>query len=94
MGLLGGYISCIVANVIAPSEYIYGIQYAFRPYYITYSIIKTAFYALIITSVASYFGYHVQGGAVEVGKSSTKAVVQSSILILLSNLILTKTILQ
>jgi phospholipid/cholesterol/gamma-HCH transport system permease protein len=94
MGLLGGYISCIVANVIAPSDYIYGIQYAFRPYYITYSITKTAFYALIITSVASYFGYHVQGGAVEVGKSSTKAVVQSSILILLANLILTKTILQ
>ena len=49
---------------------------------------------LIITSVASYFGYHVQGGAVEVGKSSTRAVVQSSILILLANLILTKTILQ
>ena len=94
MGLLGGYISCIVANVIPPSDYIYGIQYAFRPYYITYSITKTAFYALIITSVASYFGYHVTGGAVEVGKSSTRAVVQSSILILLANLILTKTILQ
>jgi phospholipid/cholesterol/gamma-HCH transport system permease protein len=94
MGLLGGYISCLVAQVIPPSDYIYGIQYAFRPYYITYSIVKTAFYALIITSIASYFGYYVQGGAVEVGKSSTRAVVQSSILILLANLILTKTILQ
>jgi len=94
MGLLGGYISCIAANVIAPSEYIYGIQYEFRSYYVIYSITKTAFYALIITSIASYFGYHVKGGAVEVGKSSTRAVVQSSILILLANLILTKTILQ
>ncbi|MCK5692000.1 MAG: ABC transporter permease, partial [Bacteroidales bacterium] len=49
--------------------------------------------AIIITSVSAYFGYHVKGGAVEVGKSSTKAVVQSSILILLANLILTRTIL-
>lgn len=94
MGLFGGYLSCIVANVIPPSEYIYGIQYAFYPYYISYALTKTVFYAIIITSISSFFGYHVQGGAVEVGKSSTKAVVQSSILILLANLILTKTILQ
>jgi len=94
IGLVGGYISCVTANVIPPSEYIFGIQYAFRPYYITYALTKTVFYALIITSVSSYFGYHVKGGAVEVGKSSTRAVVQSSILILLANLILTRTILQ
>lgn len=94
MGLFGGYISCVVANVIPPTEYIYGIQYAFYPYYISYALTKTVFYAVIITSVSSYFGFHVEGGAVEVGKSSTKAVVQSSILILLANLILTKTILQ
>ena len=51
------------------------------------------FYAIIITTVSSYFGYNVKGGAVEVGRSSTRAVVQSSILILLANLILTRTIL-
>ncbi|MCK5135317.1 MAG: ABC transporter permease [Bacteroidales bacterium] len=94
IGLVGGYLSCIWANVIPPSEYIYGIQYAFYPYYISYALTKMAFYALIITTVSSYFGYYVQGGAVEVGKSSTRAVVQSSVLILLANLILTRTILQ
>jgi len=82
-----------VGNVIPPSEYIEGIQYSFYPYYISYALTKTVFYALIITSVSSYFGYNVKGGAVEVGQSSTKAVVQSSIIILLANLILTRTIL-
>ena len=94
VGLAGGYLSCVLANIMPPSDYIYGIQYAFQPYYISYALTKTAFYAFIITSVSSYFGYFVVGGAVEVGKSSTRAVVQSSILILMANLILTRTILQ
>jgi len=94
VGLAGGYFSCIMADVISPSDYIFGIQYGFRPYYISYALTKTAFYALIITSVSSYLGYHVQGGAIEVGKASTKAVVQSCVLILLANLVLTRIILQ
>jgi phospholipid/cholesterol/gamma-HCH transport system permease protein len=93
VGLFGGYLACLVGNVIPPSDYIEGIQYAFYPYYISYALTKTVFYALIITSVSSYFGYNVKGGAVDVGKASTKAVVQSSIIILLANLILTRTIL-
>lgn len=92
VGLFGGYFACALGNVIPPAEYIDGIQYAFQPYYVSYALTKTVFYALIITSVSSYFGYHVKGGAVEVGKASTKAVVQSSIIILMANLILTRTI--
>ncbi len=94
VGIGGGYISCIIGNVIPPSEYIYGIQYAFQPYYIWYAMTKVVFYAIIITSLSSYLGYNVQGGAIEVGKASTKAVVQSSVLILMANLILTRLILQ
>ncbi|MEN8156010.1 MAG: ABC transporter permease [Bacteroidota bacterium] len=94
VGIAGGYISCLLANVVSPSDFILGIQYDFRPYYISYAMTKTAFYALIITSVSSYLGYNVKGGAIEVGRSSTKAVVQSSVLILLVNLILTRIILQ
>ncbi|MCK4880246.1 MAG: ABC transporter permease [Bacteroidales bacterium] len=93
VGLFGGYLACTLGGVMPPSDYVYGIQYAFYPYYISYALTKTVFYAIIITSVSSYFGYNVKGGAVEVGRSSTRAVVQSSILILLANLILTRTIL-
>jgi phospholipid/cholesterol/gamma-HCH transport system permease protein len=94
VGIGGGYLSCIIGDVIPPADYIYGIQYAFYPYYISYALTKTAFYALIITSLSSYLGYNVQGGAIEVGRSSTKAVVQCSVLILMANLILTRIILQ
>lgn len=94
MGLTGGYLVCLIGHVIPVSDYILGIQYVFYPYYLTYAMIKTAFYAFLISSVAGYFGYYVQGGAVEVGKSSTRAVVISCILILLADLVLTNVILQ
>lgn len=94
VGIAGGYLSCILGDVIPPSEYIIGIQYAFQPYYIWYALTKVVFYAIIITSLSSYLGYNVSGGAIEVGKASTKSVVQSSVLILMANLILTRLILQ
>jgi len=93
VGIAGGYLACMFSEMISPSDYIYGIQYAFRPDYISYALTKTVFYAIIISSVSSYLGYNVKGGAIQVGKASTKAVVQSSVLILLMNLVLTRLIL-
>lgn len=93
VGIAGGYLSCLVADVIPPADYIYGIQYVFYPYYIWYALTKMAFYAVIITSVSSFLGYRVEGGAIEVGKASTRAVVQCCILILMANLVLTQIIL-
>ena len=94
LGITGGYLTCVLANVIPPSDYIYGIRFSFYPYYISYALIKMACYALIITTVCSYHGYNVKGGAQEVGRSSTRSVVLSSVLILAANLLLTKIILQ
>lgn len=93
LGLLGGYLVCLIGNVIPVSDYIYGIQYVFYPYYLAYAMVKSAFYAFIITTVAGYYGWHVKGGALEVGKSSTRAFVLSCVLILMANLILTNIIL-
>ncbi len=89
VGLVGGYCIGAFTDVITISDYLIGIQYAFIPYYVWYSLIKTVIFAFIITSVAAYYGYYAYGGALEVGKASTKAVVNSSILILLFNLMLT-----
>jgi len=88
-GLLGGYFISVFTDIISPSTYIYGIQYWFIPWYVYYSLIKALIFAFIIASVSSYYGYYVDGGALEVGKASTNAVVNSSILILLFNLLLT-----
>ena len=85
-GILASYSS---ATNMTPSAFEYGLQFIFNEYYVWYSIIKSIVYAFIISSVSSYFGYNVKGGALEVGKASTNAVVMSSILILLADVILT-----
>lgn len=93
VGVFGGWLACISTGALTSTDYIYGIQYWFVPFYITYSVIKAIVFAIIITTVPAYFGYHVKGGALEVGHSSTKGVVTSSILILLFNVILTQLLL-
>ncbi len=93
VGILGGWLAGTLSGVITSEDFIYGIQYAFIPYYITYSMIKTVVFAFIITSVSAFHGYYVAGGSLEVGRASTKAVVHSSVLILLFNVILTQLLL-
>ncbi len=93
LGILGGYLLGVAMGVVTPYEYMYGIQYDFRPFNVTYALIKTAVFAYIIASVSSYHGYRTTGGALEVGQSSTKAVVYSSIMILVFNLIITQLLL-
>ena len=88
VGILGGYLISF-SGIISPAKYILGIQYAFEPFYVTYSVIKSLFFAFIISSVSSYYGYYAYGGALDVGKASTNAVVNSSIIILLLNVLLT-----
>lgn len=94
MGLIGGAFIAKFTTMISMENYIYGIQSFFIPWNVYYSIIKTVVFAFIITTVAAYYGYFVKGGALEVGKASTNAVVSSSILILLADVILTKLLLQ
>jgi len=79
----------LFTNVISSADYLAGIQYAFVPYYVFYSVVKSLIFAFIITSVASYYGYYARGGALDVGKASTNAVVNSSILVLFFNLLVT-----
>ena len=88
-GIYGGYIACDLANGLTHQDYVYGLQLFFTPAYVGHSIIKSLVYAFIISSVASYYGYCVKGGALQVGSSSTRAVVNSSVLILFFDVLLT-----
>ena len=92
IGMIGAWVGGLSADVTT-ADFMYGLKYDFRAFYITYAIVKTIFFAFIISSVSAYFGYHTKGGAIAVGKSSTTAVVSSSILILLFNYLLTDIIL-
>jgi phospholipid/cholesterol/gamma-HCH transport system permease protein len=93
LGVFGGWLVGTLTGVVTSHEYLYGIQYDFKPFNVTYALIKTIFFAFIIISVSSYFGYFTKGGALEVGRASTKAVVYSSIFILVLNLLLTQLLL-
>ena len=90
IGILGGIISGLISGVVNFEDFVYGLHFSFNPYYVTYSIVKTLFFAFIFTSIPGFYGYYVQGGAREVGKAGTKAVVDSSIAILTANLVLTQ----
>ena len=88
-GLSGGFLIAWFTDIVSVSTYEYGIRMWFSPFYVGYSIIKAIVFAFIIASVASYFGYNVKGGALDVGKASTNSVVMSSVLILTMDLLLT-----
>lgn len=90
MGIVGAYATAYVGQIITPEDLTAGLQHDFVPWFLWTSIIKSVFYAFIITSVSSYFGYTVGGGSVEVGKASTSAVVNSSVLILFCDVFLTQ----
>ena len=93
LGIFGGWALGMFAHVITSYQYVYGIQFEFNPFNITYALTKTVVFAFIIASVSAYHGYYTQGGALEVGKSSTKAVVYCDILILIFNFLLTQLLL-
>lgn len=93
IGIVGGYLISVATGIMIPSNYIDGLLFDFRPYSITYSLIKSAVFAFIITSISAFFGYYAKGNSLEVGKASTHAVVVGSVVIMIFNLILTQILL-
>ena len=89
-GILGAYATAYIGHVLPPDDLTVGLQHDFKAWFMWMSIIKSLFFAFIISSVASYYGYSVKGGSVEVGEASTSAVVSSSVLILFSDVFLTQ----
>ena len=90
MGIVGAYATAYVGHIMSPEDLTAGMHHAFNEWFMWMSIIKSLFFAFIIASVSSFFGYSVDGGSVEVGKASTDAVVCSSVLILFSDVFLTQ----
>ncbi len=93
LGIFGGWLVAILTDLYTPTDYITGIRSWFEPFSIVYALIKTVVFAWLITSISGFMGFTVKGGAIEVGAASTKAVVWSSIMIILFNLILTQLLL-
>ena len=93
IGITGGWLIAVFTGIMIPDDYVSGLLYDFKLYSIVYSLIKACFFAFIITSVSAFYGYYAKGNSLEVGKASTRAVVASSIVIMIFNLILTQILL-
>ena len=90
MGIVGAYATSYIGHIMPPDDLTVGLQHDFRAWFMWMSIIKSIFFAFIISSVPAFFGYTFEGGSVNVGKASTDAVVCSSVLILFSDVFLTQ----
>ena len=90
MGIIGAYGTAYIGHIMSPEDLTLGLQHDFQSWFVWMSIIKSQFFAFIISSVPAFFGYSVEGGSVNVGKASTDAVVTSSVLILFSDVFLTQ----
>jgi phospholipid/cholesterol/gamma-HCH transport system permease protein len=93
LGVVGGYVACVSTGLLDTPTYLYGITLDFKNWHFIYALIKAVVFAFIIVTVSAFRGYYAEGGSKEVGQASTKAVVNSSICILLFNFILTRLLL-
>jgi phospholipid/cholesterol/gamma-HCH transport system permease protein len=93
VGVVGGGAIAIFSGAVSYNDFEFGAQYSFRAYDIFYSVIKTVFFAFLMSSISAYHGYYTHGGALEVGQSSTRAVVYSIVMIMIANFLLTQLLL-
>lgn len=88
LGIWGGRFAGNAAGIISHADFDKGLLQEFVPFNVIFALIKAYTFAFIISTVPAYFGYYVSGGALEIGRSSTKSVVISCILILFADYIL------
>ncbi len=85
LGIYGGRLAGSAANILSTDMYDRGLRESFMPYNVTFALIKAYTFAFIISTIPAYYGYHVKGGALEIGRSSTTSVVVSCIMILFAD---------
>lgn len=85
LGIWGGKMAGSLSGILPPEIYNDGLLEDFIPYNVFFALSKTYTYSFIISSIPAYYGYHVQGGSLEIGRAGTKSVIVSCILILLAD---------
>lgn len=93
LGIIGGYVAGNLTGLVSSQDFIDGIHKYVVNFHFYYALIKTAVFAFVIATIPAFYGYYVKGGSLEVGRASTKAVVWTSVVIILLNYILTQLLL-
>lgn len=88
LGIWGGRLAGVASGILSADTYDSGLLENFMPYNVTFALEKAYTFAFIISSIPAYYGYYVKGGALEIGRSSTKSVVVSCVMILFADYVL------
>jgi phospholipid/cholesterol/gamma-HCH transport system permease protein len=88
LGILGGRLASAVTEIVPPSQFDKGLLQNFKPYNVFFALAKSYTFAFIISSIPAFYGYYVRGGALEIGRASTKSVVVSCVLVLFADYVL------
>ncbi len=87
LGMFGGLLASM-GNGLPFETFMKGLLSWFVPFNVVVMLVKAVVFAFLLTSVACYHGFYVEGGSLGVGKASTRAVVQGCILILFADYII------
>lgn len=90
----GGYVAAVAGHLTTSTQFIDGLLRDFDPWALTVGIVKLYLFSFILISISAYQGFYTQGGALEVGKTSTRAVVFSCIVILFADYVVAQVLLQ
>lgn len=93
VGLGGAYMAGVMGGFVASEQFLEGLQSDFIPFHLVYAFIKSFFFALILATVPAYHGYYMKGGALEVGQASTTSFVWTSVILIMTNYVLTQLLL-
>lgn len=88
LGIWGGRLAGTFSGILPADVYDKGLLESFVPYNVLFAMYKAVTFAFIISSIPAYYGYFVKGGALEIGRSSTKSVVVSCVMILFADYVL------
>lgn len=89
LALWGGMLAGALTGIIDAETYMRGLTMEFMELNVYVTLSKAFVFSILLSSISAYFGYNVKGGSLEIGRSSTLAVVVSCILILLADYVLT-----
>ncbi len=93
LGIIGAYVGGVAGGFVSSDAFISGLQSDFIPFQLAYAFIKTSVFAFLLATVPAFYGYYMKGGALEVGQASTTSFVWTSVVIIISNYIITQLLL-
>ncbi len=93
VGIFGAYVAAVFGGFVDSQIFLSGLQQEFIGFHLVYAFIKTLFFAFILATVPAFHGYYMKGGALEVGKASTKSFAWTSVIIILCNYLITQLLL-